>query len=109
MFSAGKSKLEIQNNISSFVHLALDVDRAIHHVDNVLCNRHAKTRSLDARDRRRIHTGKRIINLRQEIFAHANARVLDAELVNAIAIFVRFLLFHREPDGATRRRVLDSV
>lgn len=50
-------------------HFALDLDRATHHVDEVLHDGHAKAASLNAADRLRAFAFERVVDLLEEFGA----------------------------------------
>ena len=103
-----KFKLKRHQDFGAKIFFTRNLNRTAHHVNDILRDGHAKTCALNAAHRRRIHAGKRIENLLQECFAHADAVIFHQELINAIARFSRqFLDIHR--NESIFRRVLDGV
>ena len=84
-------------------------DRAAHHVDDVLGDRHAEARALNAADRAAALARERLEDRLPERFAHADAAVLDAELEHGALRRRRRLFDDAEADHAARGRKLDRV
>ena len=87
----------------------LHLDGAAHHIHDVFGNSHAKAGALDPAYRGGALPLKRLKNLFGELLAHADAVVLDAELILPAAAHRSGKLPHPHRDRAARRGELDGV
>ena len=72
-------KFNTNNDLGSLVLFTRNINGAAHHLDDVLCDGHAKTRPLDAAYRRRIRPRKRFVNFLQKLVIHPHAVIADTE------------------------------
>ena len=88
--------------------LAFDLDGAVHHGDDLLCDGHAQAAAAVSVRRSCIFLGERAEQLGQEVLVHADSRVLDDELDGAI---VGFAVFEpgREADASGHIGELDGI
>ena len=87
----------------------LHLDGAAHHIHDVFGDGHAKAGALDTADRGGALPLKRLKDFFGKFRAHADAVVLDAELVLPAAAHLPGKLAHPHRDRAARRGKLDGV
>ena len=87
----------------------LHLDGAAHHIHDVLGDRHAKAGALYPADRGGALPLEGLKDLVGELLAHADAVILDAELVLPAAVHFTGKLPHPHRDCAARRGKLDGV
>ena len=87
----------------------LDTDGTAHHVDDVLADGHAETCALNAADRSALLAGECLEQVLLELLAHADAVVLDVELIGRVAVGKARLLNDADDDLSAVFRVLDRV
>mgnify|MGYP006949056123 CR=1 FL=1 len=88
---------------------ALNADGTAHHVDDVLADGHTEARAPDAADRRALLAGKGLEQMLLELLAHADAVVLNMELIGRVAVGVVRLPDDADDDLFAVLRVLDDV
>ena len=102
-------KAQVHDELAALARLAFDGDGAAHQVHDALGDGHAKSRARDAADGGAFLTGELLKDVRLELLAHADAVVLDAELVAGVARGGTVLLGYANADHATRGSELDGV
>ena len=78
---SAERKAEIHDELAALARLALNGDGAAHQVHNVLGDGHAEAGALNAADGGVFLTGELLKDVLLELLAHADAVVLDAELI----------------------------
>ena len=98
----GSEHLERNRNgvLCAFSLFTFHGNRAAHHIDDVFRDRHAKSRTLNAADRRSLLACKRFKEVLLEFPAHADAVVADMEFVECIPFFIVRFLNNTDNDGA---------
>ena len=76
---------DADGKLGPLTHLAFNVDGAFHHIDNALGNGKPKTSPLLLTDRRCPLAGEFIKEVLLVFGTHANSRILDDNLIQAIA------------------------
>ena len=104
-----KGKRKPHNEFRALVLFGLDLDRSLHQIDDALCDRHAKPRSLCS-----VHGGsalalERVEDALQEISAHAESVVLHPEFVEALAVFRGRILDERGGNAPSGGRKLPCI
>ena len=94
---------EADDEFRSLAGRRLHVNRAAHHIDDVLRDGHAEPRALYAADRRSPFPRKGLEHRRGKLFRHADAAVLHPKLERGFRL-VGFRLLQRHGDRAALRR-----
>ena len=102
-------KAQVHDELAALARLAFDGDGATHQVHDALGDGHAKSRARDAADGGAFLAGELLKDVRLELLAHADAVVLDAELVACVARGGAVLLGYADADHAARGGELDGV
>ena len=104
-----EGKAQVYDELAALAFLAVDGDLAAHHVHQIFGDGHAQARALDAADRAGILAGEGLKDMLLELRAHADAVVLDAELVVGKAVRGGGLLDNADADGAAGAGELDGI
>ena len=80
-----QSEHKSDSKLCTYPLLTLHVNRAVHHIDNIFCDSHPKTGSLDSADRRISFTLERFKNMVYKFLAHANTCIFNIELIIGIS------------------------
>ena len=88
--------------------LRFDGYRAVHHLDDIFCNRHAETRAAVFGSGRVVFLAEGFKNSRQILFTHADTRVRHRESEIRLPVELR-CAFNDQLDFAARLRELDGV
>ena len=102
-------KAQVHDELAALARLAFDGDGAAHQVHDALGDGHAKSRARDAAHGGAFLAGELLKDVRLELLAHADAVVLDAELVAGVARGGTVLLGYADADHAARGGELDGV
>ena len=102
-------EVEYDGELCALAHLTIDSDGSVHDIDNVLCDCHAKTRALNAADGGSFLTCEWLEDVTLVLWTHADASILDAELIFGIALTRTRSLDDAQTDGAARRGKLDGI
>ena len=103
-------QIERDMEFTALARRTLQVDRSLHRLHDGFRDRHAKAGSLDLVDLRFLFPGKCIKNLFLELFCHADAVVLHAEMApHIIFSHRRLLLRQKDLDHTALRRKFQRV
>ena len=106
---SAECETEIYDEFAALARLALNGNGAAHQVHNVLGDGHAQAGALNAADGGVFLTGELLKDVLLEFLAHADAIVLDAELIAGPALGRTVFLGNADADHAARRGELDGV
>ena len=88
--------------------LALDRNAAVHHLDDVLCNRHSESGAAVFVRLVRVLLGESLEDFRDKLLVHAHARVPDDKAQGRVSLKLR-QRFHDKGDSAAFGRELHGV
>ena len=106
---SAERKAEIHDELAALARLALNGDGAAHQVHNVLGDGHAEAGALNAADGGVFLTGELLKDVLLELLAHADAVVLDAELIAGPARRRTVFLGNTDADHAACGGKLDGI
>ena len=89
--------------------MAFDLYIAVHHIHDVLGDRHAKPGALDATDSCAVFSGKSLEYMLEILLGHSDAVVFYRELVRRMALYAARLLDKPDDDVSAGLRELDCV
>ena len=104
-----RAQRHTDDELGALALLCLHLDGAAHHIHDVFGDGHAKAGALDLADRGGALPLKGFKDLLGKLRAHADAVVLDAELILPEAVHRTRKLPHPHRDHAARRGELDGV
>ena len=106
---SAECEAEIYDEFAALARLAFNGDGAAHQVHNVLGDGHAQAGALNAADGGVFLTGELLKDVLLEFLAHADAIVLDAELIAGPALGRTVFLGNADADHAACGSELDGV